>query len=200
MKLSVFRAPDGLRPLGCSCWLLPGWQSNLAVSIDNLWYEAKQAWTHSFEQNISAYKKGMGGENVPVDQGSTCAWSYGVFFPSWLRPWLTQSQPRTGHFLHLSPLSASIIPWFSFPGPVPPVCWPGRYANRNHCPLRSAAARARSVKGRVRTPETPGNMAALMTLSQVTTLNSSRKVLNLTTDPYQVTVTAVVWPHHTITL
>ncbi len=29
---------------------------------------------------MSAYKEGMGGENVPVDQVNTCAWSYGVLF------------------------------------------------------------------------------------------------------------------------
>lgn len=32
-------------------------------------------------------------------------------------------------------------------------------------------------KDSVRTPETPGDMAAFMTLSQVTTPNSSRKVI-----------------------
>lgn len=40
------------------------------------------------------------------------------------------------------------------------------------------AARRRPVKGRMRTPDTPGNMAALMTLSQVTAPDSWRKVWN----------------------
>ena len=63
-------------------------------------------------------------------------------------------------------------------------------------PLRAAAARARAVKGRLRTPATPGNMAALMSLSQVTTLNSSRKVSNLNINPYQVSVTVAVRSNH----
>lgn len=57
---------------------------------------------------------------------------------------------------------------------------PGVLNNLVHPPERrsvAGAARARPVKGRVRTPETPGNMAALMTLSQVTTPDSSRKSL-----------------------
>lgn len=69
-----------------------------------------------------------------------------------------------------------------------------------HSSTRSNAARSRSGKGRVRTPETPGNMAALMTLSQVTTLSSSRKVSNVIHDHYEVTVTVVLWSGHVTTL
>lgn len=66
--------------------------------------------------------------------------------------------------------------------------------------MLSVAARARSDKGRVRIPETPGNMAALMTLNQVTTLNSLRKASNVHTGHYEVTVTVDVWSRHITTL
>lgn len=53
--------------------------------------------------------------------------------------------------------------------------------------MLAVARRARSGKGCLRTPETPGNMAALMTLSQVTTPNTSRKVSNVSSGHYKVT-------------
>lgn len=66
--------------------------------------------------------------------------------------------------------------------------------------MPSVAARARFGKGCMRTPETPGNMAALMTLSQVTTPNTSRKVSNVRTGHYEVTVRVDIGVLHITTL
>lgn len=66
--------------------------------------------------------------------------------------------------------------------------------------MLSVAAHARSGKGCLRTPETPGNMAALMTPSQVTTPNTSRKVSNVRSGHYEVTVRVHLALQHTTTL
>lgn len=72
--------------------------------------------------------------------------------------------------------------------------------DRSYRSPQSVTARAPSAEGRVRALETPGNMAALMTLSQVSILNSSRKVADIYTGHCEVTVTVVVWSNRITTL